>query len=64
MWDQRKTQQQVEALLAQQSNSQPAESQLGSTTGGRETTRPLQGTYYAEDARDLIKNRRVTREEG
>ena len=59
-----KTQQQVEALLAQQSNPQLAESQPGSTKCDRETTRPLQGTHHTEDARDVINNRRSTREEG
>ena len=59
-----KTQEQVEALLAQQSNPQPAESQPESTAGGRETTRLLQGTHHAEDAYDVINNKRATREEG
>ena len=62
------TQQHIEALLAQWNNPHQAISQLRDTERGQELSRTYQRTQahpsHAEDAREVINNRRATREEG
>ena len=64
---QRQTQQQIDALLAQQNNPQPARTQRVNSgpprAPARTRGRPRTRTETAEDAREIINNRRAAREE-